>query len=119
MDTEGKERVGQTEGVALTYRAGDGDPTPALSPGESHGRRSLVGCRARECNVSDTTERVHTHLLHLFSKSDNPSRKVMATLGSSLLTLCHHLESHFSQRGCSCELGLEGFFQKRKPPFGK
>ena len=59
MDTEGKERVGQTEGVALTYRAGDGDPTPAFSPGESHGRRSLVGCSPWGRGESDTTEQLH------------------------------------------------------------
>ena len=37
-------------------------PTPVLSPGKSHGLRSLVGCsptRGRE--ESDMTERLHFH----------------------------------------------------------
>ena len=31
-------------------------PTPVLSPGESQGRGSLVGCRLWGCTESDTTE---------------------------------------------------------------
>ena len=34
-------------------------PTPVLLPGKSHGRRSLVGCRPRGREESDTTERLH------------------------------------------------------------
>ena len=34
-------------------------PTPVLLPGESHGRRSLVGCSPWGCEESDTTERLH------------------------------------------------------------
>ena len=36
-------------------------PTPVLSPGTSHGRRSLVGCSPWGCKASDTTERLHLH----------------------------------------------------------
>ena len=36
-------------------------PTPVLLPGESHGRRSLVGCSPRGHWESDTTERLHFH----------------------------------------------------------
>ena len=36
-------------------------PTPVLSPGESHGRRSLVGCSPWGRQESDTTERLHFH----------------------------------------------------------
>ena len=36
-------------------------PTPALSPGKSHGRRSLVGCSPWGRQESDTTERLHFH----------------------------------------------------------
>ena len=36
-------------------------PTPLLLPGESHGRRSLVGCSQWGCEESDTTERLHFH----------------------------------------------------------
>ena len=34
-------------------------PTPALLPGESHGRRSLVGYSPWGCKESDTTEQLH------------------------------------------------------------
>ena len=33
--------------------------TPVFLPGESHGRRSLVGCSPRGRKESDTTERLH------------------------------------------------------------
>ena len=36
-------------------------PTPVLLPGESHGRRSLVGHSPWDRKESDTTERLHTH----------------------------------------------------------
>ena len=36
-------------------------PTPALLPGKSHGRRSLVGCSPWGRQESDTTERLHFH----------------------------------------------------------
>ena len=36
-------------------------PTPVLLPGESHGRRSLVGCSPWGLEESDTTERLHFH----------------------------------------------------------
>ena len=36
-------------------------PTPALLPGETYGRRSLVGCSPWGCKESDTTERLHFH----------------------------------------------------------
>ena len=36
-------------------------PTPALLPGKSHGRRSLVGCSPWGCQESDTTEQLHFH----------------------------------------------------------
>ena len=36
-------------------------PTPVLLPGESHGRRSLVGYSPRGSKELDTTERLHFH----------------------------------------------------------
>ena len=36
-------------------------PTPALLPGKSHGRRSLVSCRPWGREESDTTEQLHFH----------------------------------------------------------
>ena len=34
-------------------------PTPVLSPGNSHGRRRLVGCSPWGCEEPDMTERLH------------------------------------------------------------
>ena len=47
----------------VTHSSGEGDgtPLPVLSPGKSHGRRSLVGCSPWGHEESDTTERVHFH----------------------------------------------------------
>ena len=36
-------------------------PTPVLLPGNSHGRRSLVGCSPWGCQQLDTTEQLHFH----------------------------------------------------------
>ena len=36
-------------------------PTPVFLPGESQGRRSLVGCRLCGRTESDTTEQLHFH----------------------------------------------------------
>ena len=36
-------------------------PTPAVLPGKSHGRRSLVGCSPWGRSESDMTERLHFH----------------------------------------------------------
>ena len=38
-------------------------PTPVFLPGESHGRRSLVGYSPRGRKESDTTERLHFHFI--------------------------------------------------------
>ena len=38
-------------------------PTPVPLPGQSHGRRSLVGCSPWGCEESDMTERLHFHAL--------------------------------------------------------
>ena len=40
---------------------GQWHPTPVLLPGESHGRRSLVGCSPWGHKESDMTERLHFH----------------------------------------------------------
>ncbi|KAB0343717.1 hypothetical protein FD754_020643 [Muntiacus muntjak] len=39
-------------------------PTPVFLPGESHGRRSLVGYSPWGHKESDTTERLHLQLIH-------------------------------------------------------
>ena len=36
-------------------------PTAVFLPGESQGRRSLVGCSPGACEETDTTERLHFH----------------------------------------------------------
>ena len=40
-------------------------PAPVLSPGKSHGRKSLVGYSPWGCKESDTTERLHLPPYHL------------------------------------------------------
>ena len=52
-------------------------PTPVLLPGESHGRRSLVGYSPWGCKESDTTERLHS-LTHSLIE---------------LLTICNFMDS--------------------------
>ena len=49
-------------------------PTPVFLPGESHGRRSLVGYSPRGHKESDTTERLHFHfsLSCIGERSGNP-----------------------------------------------
>ena len=47
--------------AAITDRRRQWQPTPVLSPGESHGRRSLVGYSPWGRWESDTTERLHFH----------------------------------------------------------
>ena len=46
-------------------------PTPALLPGKSHGRRSLVGCSPRGRWELDTTEQLHFHVLFLCIGEEN------------------------------------------------
>ena len=49
-------------------------PTPVLSPGKSHGRRGLVGCRPSGRYESDMTEQLHFHfsLSHIGEGNGNP-----------------------------------------------
>ena len=66
-------------GLCLRFVAATGwrrqwHPTPVFLPGESHGRRSLVGRSPWGCRESDTTERFHFHALE----------KAMATHSSVL-----------------------------------
>ena len=44
----------------------NGNPLPVFLPGESHGRRSLVGYSPRGCKESDTTELLHFLSLSFF-----------------------------------------------------
>ena len=45
-------------------------PTPALLPGKSHGRRSLIGCSPWGCKKLDTTEQLHFHFHQYLLSSD-------------------------------------------------
>ena len=47
--------------ICCNHWRGQWHPTPVLLPGESHGRRSLVGCSPWGCQESDMTERLHFH----------------------------------------------------------
>ena len=52
-------------------------PTPVLSPGKSHGPRSLVGCSPWGPEESDTTERLQFHL-HALEKEMATHSSVLA-----------------------------------------
>ena len=64
MPSDGCEKVAHCgrsicSSVLICIREGNG--TPVLLPGKSHGQRSLVGCSPWGCEESDTTERLHFH----------------------------------------------------------
>ena len=46
-------------------------PTPVFLPGESQGRRSLVGCHLWGCTESDTTEWLHFHFSFPYTEEGN------------------------------------------------
>ena len=46
-------------------------PTPVFLPGESHGRRNLVGYSPWGHKELDTTERLHFHFLSAYLKVEN------------------------------------------------
>ena len=52
-------------------------PTPVLLPGNSHGRRSLVGCSLWGLEEWDTTERLHFHF-HALEKEMATHSSVLA-----------------------------------------
>ena len=62
-------------------------PTPVFLPGESHGRRSLVGYSPRGCKESDMTERLHFHF------SCPSSRWCHPAISSSVVSFSSHLQS--------------------------
>ena len=47
--------------MCICMRRRQWHPTSVLLPGNSHGRRSLVGCSPWGCEESDMTERLHFH----------------------------------------------------------
>ena len=55
-------------------------PTSVFLPGESHGRRSLVGCSPWGCEESDTTESFHFHFsLSCIGEGNGTRRKWQPT----------------------------------------
>ena len=48
--------VGLIPGSGRSPGGGNGSPTPAFWPGESHGQRSLAGFSPWECKELDTTD---------------------------------------------------------------
>ena len=70
--------------------------TPALLPGKSHGRRSLIGYSPWGCNESDTTELLHFHLHGASTKHNENFRTLML----------HHFSSSQPQRGTYVSLAL-------------
>ena len=57
--------LGSIPGSGRSPGEGHRQPTPVFLPGESHGRRSLVGYSPQSRRESDTTERLHfTSLLY-------------------------------------------------------
>ena len=66
LQSMGWQRVGHDWATSLSlftfmHWRGKWHPTPVFLPGESHGRRSLVGCSPWGGEESDTTERLHFH----------------------------------------------------------
>ena len=54
--------MGSIPGLERSPGEGNGDLTPVFLSGESHGHRSLVGCRPWSHEESDITEHTHTHI---------------------------------------------------------
>ena len=66
LQTMGSRRVGHDWATSLSlftfmHWRRKWQPTPVFLPGESQGRRSLVGCRLWGCTESDTTEVTQQH----------------------------------------------------------
>ena len=57
----GKMLLDKISNLAHYFRRRRWHPTPVLSPGKSHGRRSLVGCSPWGSEESDTTEQLPFH----------------------------------------------------------
>ena len=53
-------------------------PTPVFLPGESHGRKSLVGYSPRGRKRSDMTEQLHFHFMNNSSSLNNSLNKVVS-----------------------------------------
>ena len=67
-------------------------PTPIILPGESHGRRSLLGNSPQGRKESDTTERLHFHFSILYTKDS-----LFSTFSPALVISCFFNNSHFNR----------------------
>ena len=68
-------------------------PTPVFLPGESHGRRSLVGYSPRDRKESDTTERLHFHFRFNFLVFKNYFQANTSPTLPGLKLFCRTLKS--------------------------
>ena len=59
---------------SLIFDSSAWQPTPVFLPGESHGRRSLVGYCPWGCKESDATERLHFHFLFHINQEETDTR---------------------------------------------
>ena len=86
-------------------------PTPVFLPGESPGRRSLVGYSPRGRKELDTTERLHLHLQVCVS---GPRRLQSVDLLPALqLWSCNHVREkgqHSGERGDTLALWTRGYW---------
>ena len=69
-------------------------PTPVFLPGESHGRRNLVGYSPRGRKESDTTERLHFHFLSLWR--NRHKRTDLWTRGEDEMYGERNMETHIT-----------------------
>ena len=102
-------------------------PTPALLPGKSHGRRSLVGCRLRGCTELDTTEVIQQQQPCIRMKTQLPPEACSCLQGKHVLHLNYSpLHSLKFQRFSSNASGQEAqhsplrssFYFLSPPPYG-
>ena len=84
------------------------NPTPALLPGKSHGRRSLVGCSPWGCEELDMDERLHFHFSLLCIGEGNGNPLQCSCLENprdgvaQSWTRLKWLSSHWSMYGSNC-----------------
>ena len=102
-------------------------PTPVFLPGESHGRRSLVGCSPRGHTESDTTEAMQQQqiraliaillviILHVFTYAHTTHTTLTAlSLYFVLLFSCEVVQLFAVPWTITCQAPLSMKFSKQK-----